>query len=77
MPTLVLANTVVGGLSQNKSIQYKIANGTGNEYMSPSLTLMSPKEVVNYLHGDEWNYDSINVRQRDLAANYACSAWSL
>ena len=52
---------------KNKSISHKISNGTGNDYMSPALTLVSPKEVSNYLVDGEWTYESIVNRQKALA----------
>jgi hypothetical protein len=61
---------------KNKDIAYKIANGTGSEYSTATLTLISPKEVSNYLISGEWTYQSIINRQKDLAA-IAPQAWPL
>lgn len=62
---------------KNKGINYKIANGTGNEYTAAALALVSPKEVSKYLVSGEWTYESIETRQRDLVTSYAGQAWSL
>ncbi len=62
---------------KNKKIGYKISNGTGNEYSSASLTLISPKTIHSYLDGGEWTYKSISDRQRDLAKDHATAAWPL
>jgi hypothetical protein len=62
---------------KNKGIHHKISNGSGNEYSSPALSLASPKDVVNYLDGNDWTYKSIENRQRDLAQTYAALAWPL
>lgn len=62
---------------KNKGINYKIANGTGNEYTAAALALVSPKEVSKYLVSGEWTYESIETRQRDLVKSFAGQAWSL
>lgn len=60
---------------KNKSILYKINNGTGNDYSS--TTLESPKNVRNYLESGAWTFDSILKRQQDLAVNFAALAWPI
>lgn len=62
---------------KNKGIDYKLSNGTDNEYTAASLTLVSPKQVPKYLIGGKWTYESIVLRQRDLVHNYAAKAWAL
>ena len=61
---------------KNRGIAHKISNGTGNEYSSAALTLISPKEVINYLDSGEWTYQSVINRQKALAA-LAPQAWHL
>lgn len=62
---------------KNKDINFKISNGSGNEYSAKKLTLVSPKEVAKYLDGAEWTYKSIEKRQYDLVHSYAAQAWAL
>ena len=62
---------------KNKNIKHKISNGSENDYNSPALSLVSPKEISDYLVGDEWTYKSIEDRQRDLVNKFAAQAWAL
>ena len=62
---------------KNKNISHKIDNGTANSYSSASLTLVSPKEIVRWLDGENWTLDSIKNRQIWLAENVVCGAWEV
>lgn len=62
---------------KNRKISDKIKNSTNNDYNSPTLGLVSPKNVAKFLDGEEWSFKSIEDRQKDLARNYAVRAWSL
>jgi len=62
---------------KNRDIAYKITNPTTNHYNSPTLGLVSPKNVAKFLDGTEWSAKSIDDRQKDLARNFAVRSWSL
>jgi hypothetical protein len=62
---------------QNKPIQQKIQDPSGQDYTSGSHSLRSPLTISNYLHNGKWTKESIDSRQRKLANIYAVKAWPL
>ncbi|OSZ63310.1 DUF262 domain-containing protein [Hydrogenophaga sp. IBVHS2] len=62
---------------KNKSIALKIKDPSGLDYTSGNHSLLSPLTIESYLDNGEWNYSSIEARQRDLARNWAAKAWPL
>jgi hypothetical protein len=62
---------------QNKPIANKIQDPSGMDYTSGNHSLKSPSTISNYLVNNEWNKESIDRRQADLAQIYALKAWFL
>jgi hypothetical protein len=62
---------------KNRGIKYKIKNSTKNHYNAPSLALLSPKSVTQFVVKRRWTHSSIEKRQKDLAKKFAVSAWAL
>jgi hypothetical protein len=62
---------------QNKPIQQKIRDSSGQDYTSGGHTLTSPTTIENYLFQDQWTKESIDLRQQDLARKFAVKAWPL
>lgn len=60
---------------RNKSFVIKNSNLMKKDYQNSKLTL--PATLVDYLKGGEWNFDSIEDRQRVLVGTYANDVWSL
>ncbi len=62
---------------QNKPIQQKIQDPSGQDYSSGGHSLISPATIKNYLINSQWIKESIDLRQRELAEKYAVKAWPL
>ncbi len=63
---------------KNKGIMYKLKNATAKDYESGGHTLVSPQTVRKFLTApDQWDYASIEARQKWLASNVAVKAWPL
>lgn len=62
---------------KNKSITLKISDPSQIDYTSGNHNLKSPLGVRDFLKNGEWNYESIDDRQKFLAENFALKAWPL
>jgi hypothetical protein len=62
---------------QNKPISQKIQDPSGQDYTSNKHSLKSPAMISNYLIEEQWTKDSIDMRQRHLANDFAVKAWPL
>ena len=62
---------------QNKPISQKIQDPSGQDYTSNKHSLKSPAMISNYLIEEQWTKDSIDMRQRHLAKDFAVKAWPL
>jgi uncharacterized protein with ParB-like and HNH nuclease domain len=60
---------------RNKSFAIKNSNLVKKDYQNSKLTL--PSILVKYLKGGEWNFESIEERQREMVEKYANDVWSL
>ncbi len=60
---------------KNKSFNFKNTNPSNLDYQNSRLNF--PKDVVKFLNGSIWDFQSIENRQKDLIKNYALLVWDL
>ena len=60
---------------KNKAFSFKNLNTENLDYQNSKLTF--PKSAQKYLINTEWNFESIESRQKDLVNDYALKVWDL
>lgn len=73
-------NSSIGNLGIDVKLDKRKAKGRGKKPTKDysDCTLVSPKEVINFVvKGKGWGYESIRRRQRELASKYAVEAWPI